>query len=128
MPTLPAPPNPIDVINRAPDDSLETRIIKRQGWALYLGITLALFAGATVLGAVLHVQSAEASECAALVDDLRTEWGHSQSVLLAQLNDRLDTQAQDLMRCRDHADRLHDEMRELEAEFRDKLATTGATL
>ena len=80
------------------------------------------------MGAVLHVQGAEASECAALVDDLRAEWGAAQAVLLAQLNDRLDMQAQDLVRCRDHADRLHDQIRGLEAEFRDKLATTGATL
>jgi hypothetical protein len=117
----PSLPSPADVLNSAPDDSLETRAIKRQGWALYLGLTLAFFSVTSAIGFVLFVQSAEASACETLITSLREEWTASQALILAQVNDRLDAQAGDLMRCRDANERLYNDMRALESEWREKL-------
>ena len=110
-----------EVLNRAPDDSLETRAIKRQGWTLQLAIAVAGAIAAAVIGTVLYLQAEEAEQCEELIEDFRTEWASSQGLILGQLNDRLDSQAVDLMRCRDRNVELFGLMRALEAEWREKL-------
>ncbi len=110
-----------EVLNRAPDDSLETRAIKRQGWTLQLAIAVAGAIAAAVIGTVLYLQAEEAEQCEELIEDFRTEWASSQGLILGQLNDRLDSQAVDLMRCRDRNVELVGLMRALEAEWREKL-------
>ena len=110
-----------EVLNRAPDDSLETRVIKRQGWTLQLAIAVAGAIAAAVIGTVLYLQAEEAEQCEELIEDFRTEWASSQGLILGQLNDRLDSQAVDLMRCRDRNIELFGMMRALETEWREKL-------
>lgn len=111
----------MSVISRAPDDSLSTRAIKREGWAIYLGLTLAFFAVMGSLGFILAVQSREETGCQEQIDGLRDEWQAGQALLLAQLNDRLDSQGADMVLCRSANVRLQEQIRSLEIEFRAKL-------
>ena len=110
-----------EVLNRAPDDSLETRAIKRSGWTLHVAIAVSGAIAAAVIGTVLYLQAEEAEQCEELIEDFRAEWASSQGLILGQLNDRLDSQAVDLMRCRDRNVELFGMMRALETEWREKL-------
>ena len=110
-----------EVIKRAPDDSLETRTIKRAGWSLQLGLTIVIGISAVVGGGVLMVQAGESDDCQDQIEQLRSDWQGSQSLLLAQINDRLDHQSGELVRCQSESALLRDEIRDLESEFRAKL-------
>ena len=125
---LPPTPDPLGVINRAPDDSRGTRAIKREGWALYLGLTLAFFAVMGSLGVLLSIQAREETGCQEQIEGLREEWQAGQALLLAQLNDRLDSQGADMVLCRNANERLQGQIRALEVEFREKLEQQRAQI
>lgn len=121
--------NAIDeLLRRAPDDSLETRTIKRQGFSLQLAIGIISGLTASVVGGVVYIQSGEADDCQEQIEQLREDQESAQSLLLAQINDRLDSQSGDLIRCREQNERTNAELRELEEEWRDKLAEMNARL
>ena len=121
--------NAIDaILSGAPDDSLATRAIKRQGWSLQVAIGIICGLAATVVGGVVYIQGAESDDCQEQIEQLREDQESAQSLLLSQINDRLDSQSGELSRCRERNERTNAELRELEEEWRDKLAEMNARL
>jgi len=110
--------NAIDeVIGRAPDDSLQTRLIKRQGWTLHVAIAVSGVIAAAVIGMVLHLQGRESAECADQIQELRSDF-----------DDRLAHHSSEVDLCRSQSEALRLDLRALERDFRDKLGELNERL
>ena len=119
--SLPKPPDVDKLLSRPPDDSIETRIIKRQGWTLQVAIGLAFTMLISAVGIVLYLQEGSQAACEEMIEDVRGDMHAAQAVLLNQINLRIDAHVDALTRCRSQTAELQEQLRGLEVEFREKI-------
>jgi len=119
-------------IDRPPDDSIETRAVRRSAWTLRIAIIVGaiILIGSVVLvltvqrsseQAYFRIDSLAQRRCDAVEEKLTAQW----SMVLEQLNDRLDAQAADIQRVRDRNSDLWDALQECQKDHMDSDGETA---